>query len=486
MRTVTLVGDGLKAWAAARARGDRRANRALALAAVVLAVAWGRVCGAAEDAYWDALRLPLEFNRWLMTAAATPVSVRTITYGVPVTVAVALAARRAAGPRASSALWIAMALLAAAFAGAVGDELRFTVLVPVELTAGCSGFESAFSAWWTEVGLSLPRSLHDDVRSGALWYAGAVLCVVTAWVAASVLQWNAPRAARSLDRVARATVVASALLLAASAVRLVARPRPEGYVRSLPVVSVMRGVAGERDARALPSLGMDSDDPDHDPGAINGYFPATAGPAYLPESSRDWFRVEHAWGGLAFWRECRPAWRQCELFWQRVGQPRWRLLRRSRVEAEAVALRPRDEVRLRRDARHRLLFVEKGGHALGVIRLDPWRDGSREPTALDLPRNAQGFVDDVGWALREHVSLLHVADSAAPPPSYVALALAGLLAALALRALDRRAKVVQPPEGGHLDEWLREDDVERSLRTVGVIALTHAPLAVAAAHRLVV
>ncbi len=119
---------------------------------------------------------------------------------------------------------------------------------------------------------------------------------------------------------------------------------------------------------------------------------------------------------------------------------------------------------------------------------------------LGLERHRSRFSDEPRIAWREFFSWgfvpLHgFSDVVAPRWTSVALALGGLLWTLAMWMRDRSPAAPGSAVRGYRDDaqtrwpnlgypdariegWIRDESIERSLRTLGVLALTHAPLAV--------
>lgn len=177
----------------------------------------------------------------------------------------------------------------------------------------------------------------------------------------------------------------------------------------------------------------------------------------------------------------------CGLYWRRDGGATW-----SHVPTRSEATGDHGtRVALRHDARRRIVFVTNGANVDAAFALDP--------PAAEPRRTVPDPRDDWREYIREgFVPVTAYAGSVAPRWPAVALALAGLLAALALRATDRPSLSRRPSARGYRDDawaswpdigyaaariehWARDEALEGPLRTLAVIGSTHVPLAVALA-----
>ncbi|MEZ4410902.1 MAG: hypothetical protein R3A52_31155 [Polyangiales bacterium] len=474
----------LATWADHHARRERRARVALLVAAVVTVLAWSQLSTLVERAYWDAAEVDRHHVYWRLDGTLTAVSVRLLASFTLVSVVLTLLARRVAGARAATAVWVSLGLLgsvcvAPCFADVIFDS-------PVEYLRGrtCVGPASGWFYWWVErlrgLGWYENRWLarfqrllsSDELREVARWLllASPGLLIVPAFL--KLTRRLGPRFGSCVAVASRAAIALSVLALLVSGWALLTRPRPADYVSTLPVLATLpseQEVA--RSPRRGPAPPMAIID---DQGRLYDGSP-------LDER---WTSLERHVGAVAFRYSCRRSLGDehtyCDLNWRSATWRHW-LPVTARFSDDPTR---EHRVELRLDRRARVAFLTLGPRVVAGLYLD------RLPTEAErrVEHPERWFVPPP----RAHLAMVRL--PVAPYLSTVGLALAGLLATLLLRALDRRlpsrdalprgyrddardATALLPYDLARIEAWRRDDALEPAWRTLAVLALTHAPLA---------
>lgn len=479
------VALSLAAWADDHARREPRARVALLLTALVSLIAWWKFSDLAESAYWGAVRLPHNRYPWIETPGATAVCLRLLAGFAPVAVVNGILLRRVAGARAATAAWVSLTTLGAVCVAPAFAEFGFAS--PVERVHGArSWFASSWIWWWGDRFQTLwsfgpvhgaMSTLSSPTRFLVMWATLALgLVAVTALVVKSSRRLG-PRVDVLARHAANGYVALSVAALIASGAMLLTRPRPADYVSPLPVIATLPSeqelLASRRLSPALPMMrvGDEWNLSDHAPSVEPG-----------------WAELDHHVGALAVRSACwlvNLDWpmNHCALYWREASWPRW-----VRVVAEPIVdFQPHERIEVRHDPRTRTAFLTVGPRVIAGLHLDAM------PTRADweLQHPERWFVRPArAWVALSQLPV-------APDRAIVALALAGLLTTILLRASDRplpsRDEVPRgyrdaatPPtyNTARVDAWLRDDALERSWRALALLSLTHAPLVAWFATRL--
>lgn len=470
----------LAAWADGHARREPRGLVALLVTALVSTIAWWRLLELAEDAYWHAARLPNDYYPWIEIPGATAVCLRLLAGFAPLAAGSALLARRVAGARAATAAWVSLTILGAVCVAPAYADLGFRS--PVEQAHGqtCTGTQSFWTAWWFERFFELGyewavRVVWTCFKHFELpwlrWAASTLaLVTMTALVVKSARRLG-PRCDSLVRLTSRAAVALSAAMLVASCATLLTRPTE--YVSTLPVIATLRSeqelLASGRLTPATPMA------------ITNRYgFSVVAEVDDIPTSSANSFQVDHSLGALTLRQVCHRLLGDvphvyCNLYWRAATWPRWV---RS-ITDPVVHLQPHERVEVRLDHRTRTAFLTVGPRVIAGLHLDAM------PTRADweVQHPDRWFVTPPrAWVTLSQLPV-------APDRAIVALALAGLLTTLLLRAFDHAPPSIDeiprgyrdaaaPPryDAARINAWLRDDALEPSWRALAVLSLTHAPL----------
>lgn len=376
-------------------------------------------------------------------------------------------------------------MLAATIVPALYNDHSVASLVDANHHYTCSGGPRSGWHWWAgdvywhlrggPGAPTLPPGFNPDSLIDTGLALGAWVLLATA-AAGRLLRRGVARWPGSLDRAARVGLALSATLLALSAWRAATRPQPVDYVRSLPSIG------------AVPVLGDVRSIPDARP--AEGWREENDGrtPWVVPVEGESWghypraLDVDRRVGPIWLRQSCMPAHgdssfrfaQRCQLLWRSEGEARWSPATRHGEYGVGVA-------DLRLDARHRIVFLSDHTGTRAALGLERLRERRSDDPRVDW-RASLPF----GFAQMQHFS-----DAVAPRWPAVALALGGLLLALATRARDRSPTSPDPEVRGYRDDaraplpdaervagWLRDEATECPLRTLAVLALTHGPLAV--------